>query len=192
MLQSRAVSYPSRVPVPEVLRSTMLRRFRSLERDQRAIVMRVSAIGRDFDFRIAVAAAGCAEATVRCALERARGLQILVALEADRYSFRHALTREIVYGELLSGQVRPLHRRIAKTLEAAFESGEPVLEALAYHAWTGGYTHRGIRYNELAGDNAVALHACKDARNYYSRARSLTEIDSSEYSRLTKKLCALE
>ena len=114
MLQSRAVSYPSRVPVPEVLRSTMLRRFRSLERDQRAIVMRVSAIGRDFDFRIAVAAAGCAEATVRCALERARGLQILVALEADRYSFRHALTREIVYGELLSGQVRPLHRRNCK------------------------------------------------------------------------------
>jgi predicted ATPase len=170
----------------------MLRRLRSLESDERAILMRVSAIGREFDFHVAVAAAGCAEATVRLALERARDLQILVALEADRYAFRHALTREIVYGELLHGQVRPLHRRIARTLEAAFEAGEPVLEALAYHAWTGGYTQRGIRYNELAGDNAVAVHARKDARNYYSRARSLSEIDSSEYSRLTRKLCALE
>jgi predicted ATPase len=191
MLRWRAVSYRSRVSVPEALRSTMLRRLRSLERNERAILMRVSAIGRDFDFRIAVAAATCADATVRSALERARCLQILVALEGDRYSFRHALTREIVYGELLSGQVRPLHRRIARTLEAAVESGEPALEALAYHAWTGGYMLRGIRYNELAGDNAVAVHAHKDARNYYSRARSLTEIDSSEYARLTKKLCAL-
>jgi predicted ATPase len=180
-----SVSYGSQVPVPEALRSTMLRRLRSLESDERAILMRVSAIGREFDFHVAVAAAGCAEATVRLALERARDLQILVALEADRYAFRHALTREIVYGELLHGQVRPLHRRIARTLEAAFEAGEPVLEALAY-------TQRGIRYNELAGDNAVAVHARKDARNYYSRARSLSEIDSSEYSRLTRKLCALE
>lgn len=192
MLRWRVLSYRSRVPAPEALRSIMLRRLRSLERNERAILMRVSAIGRDFDFRIAVAAARRAEATVRSALERARDLQILVALETDRYAFRHALTREIVYGELLGGQIRPLHRRIARTLETAFESGEPVLEALAYHAWTGGLTQRGIRYNELAGDNAVAVHARKDARNYYSRARSLTEIDSSEYSRLTRKLYALD
>jgi predicted ATPase len=192
MLRRRTVSYRSRVAVSEALRSAMLGRLRSLARNERAILMRVSAIGRDFDFRIAVAAARCAEPTVRCALERARDLQILVALETDRYGFRHALTREIVYGELLSGQIRPLHRRIARTLEAAFESGEPVLEALAYHAWTGGFTQRGIRYNELAGDNAVAVHARKDARNYYSRARSLTEIDSSGYSRLTRKLYALD
>jgi predicted ATPase len=192
MLQSHVASYPRRVPVPDALRAIMLQRVRSLERDERAILMRVSAIGLDFDFRIAVSAARCGEATVRSALERAKDLQILVALEIDRYAFRHALTREIIYGELLSGQVRPLHRRIARTLEKAFEAGEPVLEALAYHAWTGGYTRRGVRYNELAGDNAVAVHARKDARNYYSRARSLTEIASSEYSRLTRKLCALE
>ena len=183
--------YRSRVSIPEALRAIVLRRLRRLERNERAILMRASAIGRDFNFRIAVAAAGYAEATVRSALERARGLQILVALEADRYSFRHALTREIVYGELLGGQVRPLHRRIARTLEAAFESGEPVLEALAYHAWTGGDTRRGIRYNELVGDNAAAVHAHEDARNYYSRARSFTEIDSYVYWRLTEKLCAL-
>src|SRR5579863_8937405 len=153
--------------------------------------MRASAIGRDFEFRIAVAAAGCAEATVRSALERARALQILVSLEADCYSFRHSLMREIVYGELLGGKVRPLHRRIARTLEAAFESGEPVLEALAYHAWSGGDGRRGVRYNELAGDNAAAVHADEDARTYYGRARSLTEIDSCGYARLTAKLGTL-
>lgn len=178
------------MPVPAALRASVLRRLRALEIIEREILLRASAIGREFDLALAVAAADRADEAVHAALERARALQFLEALAADRYSFRHALTREIIYGELLGEHIPPLHRRIAKALEVAFEAGEPVLEALAHHAWTGRDARRGLRYNELAGDNAAAVHAYEDARRYYRRARSLIEIGSLGYGRLTEKLRA--
>ncbi|MEO7039547.1 MAG: hypothetical protein ABI186_05905 [Candidatus Elarobacter sp.] len=160
---------------------------------ERAVVMRASVIGARFDLGVLVATVTCAEARVRAALERACSLQLIVADEpgCGRYSFRHALTRDIIYAELLSGRVRPLHRRIARALERTVAPGDASLEDLAYHFWAGGDARRALRYNELAGDHAAAVHARDDARTYYARAQSLIEIESHAYARLAKKLRAI-
>jgi predicted ATPase len=179
------------VQIPEALRSTVRRRLQSLDRYARAVIMRASVVGRDFDLHVVAATATRPPADVRSALERACSLQLLFESGCDRYSFRHALTRDIIYAELLETRVRPLHRRIARVLERAHDSQEIPLEELAYHSWAGGDARRALRYNELAGDNAAAVHAREDARQYYSRARSLTEIDSAAYYRLTQKLRAI-
>jgi predicted ATPase len=64
---------------------------------------------------------------------------------------------------------------------------------LAYHYWAGGDARRALRYNELAGDNAAALHASADARMLYTRALSLADPDSASYARLEKKIgCVVE
>ena len=107
---------------------------------------------------------------MRAAPERACSLQLVLESGADLYSFRHALTRDIIYAEFLEARTRPLHRRIAKVLEKS---------------------RRSQLYNELAGDKAASLHAPDDARRYYTRARSPTEIDSAAHSRLTEKLRAI-
>lgn len=185
---AHAKRYGSSMPIPDLLRSTVVRRLRSLDRVARDVVMRASAVGPRFDLRIVVATTTRSVADVRAALERACLLELVTAAGSDRYAFRHALLRDIIYSELLHGRVRPLHRRIARALERMRCSGEVPVEEIAYHSWAGGDWARGLRYNELAGDNAAGAHAREDAQRYYSRARSLTEIDSPAYCRLTQKL----
>jgi predicted ATPase len=165
-----------------------------MDRIERAVVMRASVIGRRFHVAVLTATASCSEAQVRSALEHACALQLVVEDDParERYSFRHALTRDVIYEELLSGRVRPLHRRIARVLEHLATSGDVALDDLAYHAWAAGDVRRGLRYNELAGDRAAAVHASDDARTYYARARGLLPVDSCVYARLTEKLRTIE
>ncbi|HLY02910.1 MAG TPA: hypothetical protein VKR56_10525 [Candidatus Cybelea sp.] len=174
--------------IPDVVRSTVLRRLARLDRSARAVVMRASVVGRDFDLQVLAAATARSETRVRAALEQACNLQLIRIAAEDRYSFRHALTRDIIYAEFLGARARPLHRRIARVLERRRQFTQVPLEELAYHAWAGADARRALHYNELAGDNAAAIHAGTDARRYYERARSLTAVESAAYARLTQKL----
>lgn len=157
----------------------------------RAIVMQAAAIGACVDVGILSAVAGSPAASVRAVLERAQDLQLVVSLGDDRYSFRHALTRDIIYAETLNGGARALHRRIVCVLERMRSLHHVALADLAHHAWKAGDARRVVRYNELAGDHAAAVHATDDARQYYARARSCTEEDSAEYLRVSEKLRVL-
>lgn len=164
--------------------------MRRLDRVARAILMRAAVIGRRFSVSVLAVTASCSESKVRAALDEACGLQLTAAETptCEFYVFRHALTRDIIYAELPIAHIRPFHRSIAQALERARSSGSASLEDLAYHSWAAGDVARALRYNELAGDNAANVHAQVDARAYYIRARSLLEVDSLEYERLTKKL----
>lgn len=177
--------------IPDALRSTVLRRFSLLTRTERAVVIHAAAVGRHFSVNVLAAVAARDETAVRAVLERASSLQIVVASGPDRYAFRHALTRGIIYDECFNGRMRALHRRITRVLEQTGNAGE-VLADLAYHAWAAGDVRRALRYNERAGDNAAAVHADGDARTYYLRARSTIALGSSAYARLTEKLQAID
>jgi predicted ATPase len=184
----------SRAQIPDAVRSSVLRRVQHLDPVDRAIVMRASVIGHRFDLGVLVAVGTCSEARVRDALERAVRLQLVIedARACRHYAFRHALTRTILYDEFLAVRVRPLHRRIARALEDTKRAEGAALEDLAYHSWAAGDTGRTLQYNERAGDAAAALHAYESARLHYSRARSLLDVESTAYARLTEKLGALD
>jgi class 3 adenylate cyclase/tetratricopeptide (TPR) repeat protein len=90
--------------------------------------------------------------------------------------FKHALTREAVYGTVALDQRQALHGRIAKILEAhvAGEGTFDWLEALAYHYHAAGDFDPAARYAEAAGDKALAAAALDRARTHYITAlRSL-------------------
>ena len=164
-----------------------------MDRVERAILMKAAVIGRRFSVSVLTETTSCSEVVVRAALQSACRLQLIVAENSnlDRHMFRHALTRDVIYDELLAGRVRPLHRRVARVLERARHTGNVSLEDLAYHSWAAGDLRRALRYNELAGDNAAAVHAQSDARTAYIRARSASDLDSPDYERLTMKLLAI-
>jgi predicted ATPase len=165
-----------------------------MDRTARAVLMRAAVIGRRFSVPVLTATASCSESKVRAALEEACGFQLISAENPTRefYMFRHALTRDIIYAELLTVRMRPFHRSIAIALERAYPTGDAPLEDLAYHSWAAADAARALRYNEQAGDNAAAVHAQDDARTYYVRARSLLEVYSVAYERLTTKLIAMD
>ena len=176
--------------IPDAVRATVLRRFGRLDRAGRTTLMQASAIGYRFHLRVLVAVGRASEARVRAALDGACELQLIVLEHAnlERYAFRHALTRDIVYAEFGEARVRPLHRRIVGALEVAAAAGDVALADLAYHAWAGGDARRGVRYNERAGDDAAAVHAHDDARMHYGRALALVSVGTDAFLRLSRKL----
>jgi predicted ATPase len=151
------------------------------------------AIGLRFDLPVLLATAAHREEDVRAGIDLACGLGLVVADEGalECYAFRHALTRDIIYAELLAVRMRPLHRRIVRALERTYAPGDASLSELAYHAWASGNPRKSLRYNERAGDEAVSLRAGQDARVYFIRARNLLDVDSTAYRRLTGKLRAI-
>jgi ATP/maltotriose-dependent transcriptional regulator MalT len=159
------------VNVPASIRVTVRERFASLRERDRDVLLHAAVLGRRFSAQFVARLTGIQPVTVFAALRRARDLQLIVEEpedeRGDAFAFRHALTREAVYGELLRAEARVLHARAAEAL--AHE--EPLdVAAIAEHAWRAGDVEHAIAWNERAGDHAVALFAYADAARHYVRA----------------------
>ena len=98
-------------------------------------------------------------------------MQLLDAIDAagSGYRFRHALTRDAVYGEMPEDVVRSLHLTIAQHLETTPATTDAP-EVLGHHLWEGGAHDRAAAYFERAGDAAMAVFAYDDAATFYQRA----------------------
>jgi len=183
------LSNPNTASVPAHVREAVLNRMKLLRQRDRSIVMFASVIGGRFDVALLSAAAGYAPDEARRALEEACSLQLLEADgDSECFWFRHALTREVVYRELLAARARPLHRRIARALERGSAGASISVENLAYHWWAAGNAKRALLYNERAGDLATAVFAADVARMYYDRALGCLAVGSAAYARLAEKI----
>ncbi len=161
----------SAVMVPASIRITVRERFASLAESDRDVVLQAAVLGRRFSANFVARLTGLPPVAVFAALRRARDLQLVVEEREDErgdaFAFRHALTREAVYSELLRAEARTLHAHVAEAL--AME--EPLdVTAIAEHAWRAHDVEHAIGWNERAGDQAVALFAYADAARHYVRA----------------------
>jgi|GEM_PF-716596 len=159
------------VMVPASIRVTVRERFASLAERDRDVLLHAAVLGRRFSANFVARLTGIAPVAVYAALRRARALQLVVEEHddenGDAFAFRHALTREAVYSELLRAEARMLHARVAEELA----SQEPLdVTAIAEHAWRAHDVEHAIGWNERAGDHAVALFAYADAARHYMRA----------------------
>lgn len=177
--------------LPLSLRATVLDRLEGLDEEARETLSFAAVIGRDFDFELLREVTGLDERTLLTHLRRAVARQLLREAppdlrhgEGERYRFRHALTREAIYDDLLGGERRRHHRAIAQAIErAAARDGvvppdSPALDQLAYHYEHAGVRDRAAHFARLAGDRATDLLAYAEARHHYEAAfQALDEQD---------------
>ncbi|MBV8581206.1 MAG: AAA family ATPase [Candidatus Eremiobacteraeota bacterium] len=159
------------VAVPASIRVTVRERFAALPERDRDVLLHAAVLGRRFSADFVARLTELKPVAVFAALRRARDLQLVVEeaddVHGDTFAFRHAITREAVYAELLRAEARALHARVAEAL--AHE--EPLdITAIAEHAWRARDVEHAIGWNERAGDRAVALFAYADAARHYERA----------------------
>ena len=173
--------------VPPGVRTTLLERLRPFAKREREIITQAAVIGRTFSLGLLASVAGKRPEQLLSALRRARDFQLIEELEPDVFRFRHGLTREAICGSFLRTELRPLHRRIARTLEDA-PVAERSIEALAYHWWAAGEDERSVRYNELAGDEARKVYAHDDAVAFYRRALEAKDRDHLQRGILLEKV----
>ena len=175
------------VNVPATIRVTVRERFASLPERDRDLLLHAAVVGRRFSAHFVAGLAGAEPVELFAALRRARDLQLIVEEHddeaGDSFAFRHALTREAVYAELLRAEARALHARVAEGLARV----EPLdVPAIAEHAWRAGDVEHAIGWNETAGDRAVAVFAYLDAARHYVRASDLAT-DAAQRAMLSEK-----
>ena len=119
------------IPLPWSLAEAVLRHLDGLDPEQRRLVDAASVLGDRISFDVLAAVAGISENVLIDGLRTLVRQGLLVEAEPDVFSFRHALTREAVAGELLGRERRQLHE---KALAAMQESGSDDYATLAHHA----------------------------------------------------------
>jgi tetratricopeptide (TPR) repeat protein len=157
--------------VPRSVQDAVGRRIARLTPDARWAIELAAVAGRRFDFALLQALLGCDEGQLLALIRETIGAQLVVEESAERFAFRHALTRQAVYAGLLARQRRALHRQIALTLErlAAGAPDAPV-EDLSYHFGEAEDWPKVLDYARLAGEQAQALDAPRAAVTLFSRA----------------------
>jgi DNA-binding NarL/FixJ family response regulator len=156
--------------LPLSIREAVLARVGALSESERQAIVCASAIGRRFSPHLLAEIASQPIDEVLRALNRAaQELLIEDDPEGGSLRFRHELTRQAVYGQLLQVQARALHQKIAGVLERQPQT--PQLTAdLAYHYWMAADTIKASDFNEEAGDRAFALFGNSEAVEHYDRA----------------------
>jgi DNA-binding CsgD family transcriptional regulator/tetratricopeptide (TPR) repeat protein len=159
--------------VPVTIRVAVRERFSALTETDRAILLHAALIGRRFSARFVASFSGHDLLTVYDALRRARELQLVVERpgeEADAFAFRHALTREAIYEQMLRAETQLMHAKVAQALAA---EASPDVAAIADHLWRAGDAQAAALWSERAGDDAYAVFAYADAARAYERAYRL-------------------
>ena len=157
------------IRLPATVRDTILQRLEKLLPVQVEVLSAASAIGLSFDLATLAAVTGKPEPAVAEALESCVNNQLLE--EADRatgrYSFRHALTREAVYEDIVATRRQQLHARIAEVLES-----RPDWKAidLAHHLLMAGSYEQAVGMCVAAAEAAISAHAYRDAADLFERA----------------------
>jgi DNA-binding CsgD family transcriptional regulator len=160
-----------RVRVPQTAIEAVRRRLDSLSTDARSVASTAAVAGRRFDFELLQALTHHDEKRLLAHVKELISAQLVVEESADRFAFRHALTREAIYAELLGRERVALHREVEAALSRLHAASlDAVVEPLAYHAWEGGEWERAAAYSARAGRHALALSAPREAAAHLDRA----------------------
>ena len=161
-------------PLPDSLRDTLLARVESQSTDALDVLRIAAVAGRTVDHALLAAVAELPEDRLNDALRDAVESYLLAPDSATAgYSFRHALLREAIYSDLLPGERRNLHLRLARTLSAqALLGGAKTAGAaeLARHWYAAGELPEALAASVSAGAAAEDVYAVGEAWRHYDRA----------------------
>jgi ATP/maltotriose-dependent transcriptional regulator MalT len=167
--------------IPISIRDSILERAADLDPITAEVLTYAAVIGRRFDFDLLLRLTDLAEAQLLRAVELLVERQLVVEDPGgldDSYSFRHALTREAIYGDLLGRERRMRHREVLAALEELYAGRyDEAIDQLAYHSLHGRELERAARYARLAGERAAQMYAYREAVAHYEAALDLLEAD---------------
>jgi DNA-binding CsgD family transcriptional regulator len=166
--------------LPESLRDALLLRVESLSGETQSVLRIAAVAGRTIDHSLLEAVTSLGEDELNGALREAIAGYVLVHDPSSTgYSFRHALLREAVYGDLLPGERRILHVALAEALVGHPEYGSsPAASAaeIAYHWHEAHDLPRALRASIEAGLAAERIRALAEASLHFQRALEIWEV----------------
>src|SRR3989440_4905644 len=157
--------------IPRSVQDAVELRTAHLSEGARQVLNLAAVAGRHFDFALLQALTQHDEAQLLRLLKELIAAQLVVEESAEQFAFRHALTRQAVYTQLLVRERKASHRAIAETFERLYASMlEAHLADLASHFFLAGVWEKALLYGQRAGEQAQALYAPQAASEHFTRA----------------------
>jgi len=170
--------------IPDGVREAVRRRLEPLAEESTPMLELAAVTGREFDASVLRVAADLDLIAVVDALDQParHGLILPVPGATGRFSFRHALIRDVVYDGLSPARRLRLHRQIGEAFET-LSAGDPdrYVAELAHHflaAAPCGQDDRFVEHGARAARQALRRMAFEDAVALYQRT-----IDALNYAR---------
>jgi len=159
-------AWPARGEVPQTVREVVITRLARLTEGARQLSRLASVIGRTVSHDLLAELAGLSEVDIGSSVRDLIHHGQLVTAGDDGYAFRHALIREAIYADLLPGERRAAHGRVARLLAA-----RPTSTAELAHHWdAAGDADEALTASVKAGESASAAFAPVEAHAHYERA----------------------
>ncbi len=162
--------------VPSTVRETVRARIEGLSADTKATLAAASAAGQRFDFEIVRVVRPLDEATLEKQLAELIEHQLIVEVDerGDSYEFRHALTRDVMYDDLLVRERKRVHRALA----SALADRRDVDSGLVAHHWLmAGEPTAAVPFLLDAGRRAFDADAASESSAYLERALEIGVAD---------------
>src|SRR5215472_16369368 len=168
-----------KVPLPSGLAALLLSRVERVSDAAQQVLRAAAVAGRraDDDMVRAVvrAESGLADADYDGAVRELVTSQFLLPEPdgAGGYSFRHALLREAVYGDLMPGERTRLHARLAALIAPRVPQVPGAAAELAHHSLASHDVPGALAASVQAGREAGQLGAPAEAHRHYDQALAL-------------------
>ena len=177
----------SRSQVPRTVQAILASRIDRLPAREKRVLQAAAVIGKDVPFALLSAIDEQSDEDLRASVAALHAAELLdeSRLFPDlEYTFRHALTHDVAYGEILQQRRRDIHGRIVAAMEQLYAGrlGEHV-DRLAQHAVQGEMWEKALSYLRQAGAKAVARPANREAVALFEQA--LGVLDHLPESRFT-------
>jgi DNA-binding SARP family transcriptional activator/predicted ATPase/ABC-type thiamine transport system ATPase subunit len=159
--------------LPSTVQAVIAARIDRLPARIKALLQTAAVIGRDVPFALLQPIARLTEDELYDALAALQAAEFLfeTRLPPDlEYSFKHALTHEVVYGSVLKERRRTLHIELVRTIEEVYRTRlDEQIERLAHHALAGELWDQAVHYLFRAADKAIQRSAHLQAAEFLNR-----------------------
>jgi hypothetical protein len=163
---------PTGGETPESLREVVLRRVDAIGPSAASLLAVGAVVGAPFDAALLAHVADEPEELVEDVLTAATRSSLLVSIESG-FDFKHALTRDALYGSVSAARRRVTHRRVAESLDGP-------ADLVAYHVAAGATaeTLNAVAPAALAACDAVGPRWANDVRPVLRHALEALALDS--------------
>ena len=146
--------------IPRSVQDAVHQRTDQLSEPTRQILTMAAVAGRRFDFALLQELSKHDEQHLLLLIKEMIAAQVVVEESEEQFAFRHALTRQAIYADLLVRERKALHRVLPTTMEHLYaRTLEAHLADLAYHFYEAGAWEQALQYGQLAGEQAERLYA---------------------------------
>jgi class 3 adenylate cyclase/tetratricopeptide (TPR) repeat protein len=172
----RLVKSLERLQVPATVQAVLTARIDRLPPEEKSLLQTAAVIGTEVPLPLLQTIVEPPEAALHrglAHLQTAEFLYEMVLFPEHAYTFKHALTHEVVYGSLLQERRRVLHARIVEALEAGVGDRMSLpVERLAHHALRGEVWDKALLYARKAGEKAMMRSAHREAVGCFEQGLS--------------------